>query len=300
MKKIVLGLVLSLLWSKVSYAASKYYNFSEGDTVENQLVFGKKSNIKIPLPDGKWEIGAIVTKRTKNTRTKVHEVALFQFKDNTYKSAAVIKVSERIRDGKWNVPKWCKRNNVFFIKKKISGDNYNCWYVNHFRTSMSHKAKGIDKKIVAYLVNKRIKIPDIAIFSQHSSVRKSKGVWIFMQYFTNPELEGMEPPIGLNWDTSEYQKTKVFNYPKKEKFLNDYIKRSAQWQIAFEELNDFKPKRRIDTSEFQYKNNNLTKKKPDKSNLESKKQKAINDCQELGFKKKTEKHGDCVMKMLSM
>lgn len=250
MKKIIFGLIFSIFCFNTESIAKNYYNFSEGDKVENILFFGKKSNIKIPLPKGRWEIVAINTKRTKNTGTKIHEVALFQFKDNTYKSVAVIKVSERIRDGKWNVPKWCKRENVYFIKSKISVDNYNCWYVNHFRTSMSHKAKGIDKKIIKYLVEKRIKIPEIAVYSQHSSVRKSKGVWIFMQYFTNPELEGMEPPIGLTWSSSEYQKTKIFNYPKKEKFMKDYVKRSAQWQIEFEKLNNFKAKRRIDTSEF--------------------------------------------------
>ena len=32
--------------------------------------------------------------------------------------------------------------------------------------------------------------------------------------------------------------------------MKDYVKRSAQWQIEFEKLNNFKAKRRIDTSEF--------------------------------------------------
>ena len=301
MKKLLLIVILSLLWCSTSYAATSYHNYAEGDIVENVLVFGKKSDIKIPLPEGKWEVGAIHMRRTKGTRTKIHEVALFQFKDDTYKGAVLINVSEKV-NGYWVTPKWCKRKSVYFIKTNVSGKNYNCWFVNHFRTSMSHEAKGIDKKIVDYLVNKRIKIPDIAIYSQHESARQSKGINIFMQYFVNPELEGIDPPIGLDWNTSEYQKTKVFNHPKKEKFLNDYIKRSAQLQATFEELNNFKPKRRIDTSEYGTTKTNQTvsTSSSGSDDVNSKKQKAKNECKELGFKEGTEKFGDCVIKMLSM
>ena len=180
MKKILGIVTFVLLCFNESFSATSYHNYTEGDTVENLLEFGKKSDIKIPLPTGKWEVGAINMRREKNTRTKIHELALFQFKDNTYKAAVNIRVSEKISSW-WNTPKWCKRESVYFTKKNVSGKNYNCWFVNHYRTSMSHEAKGIEKKIVDYLVNKRIKIPDIAIYSQHSSARQSKGIYVFIQ-----------------------------------------------------------------------------------------------------------------------
>ena len=101
MKKLLGMMVLGLLWCSASFAATTYHNHAEGDIVENVLIFGKKSNIKIPLPEGKWEVGAIHVRRTKGTKTRIHEVALFQFKDNTYKGAIVINVSEKI-NGWWN------------------------------------------------------------------------------------------------------------------------------------------------------------------------------------------------------
>ena len=65
------------------------------------------------------------------------------------------------------------------------------------------------------------------------------------------------------------------------------------------DLNELKAK----LTELGFYGNTTTTKKIEKKETkktDSKKQKAMDECQELGFTKGTEKFGDCVMKMLSM
>ena len=61
-------------------------------------------------------------------------------------------------------------------------------------------------------------------------------------YFYNPELDGVPKPKSLEWDTNEFHKQRVMNYPKHEEFLKKYISISAGF------INDFNTMHKIKSS----------------------------------------------------
>ena len=137
----------------------------------------------------------------------------------------------------WNAPPFCKRTDVYFIKKKIANKKYACWMVNHTRSDIGAE-RGIWKRVRAYEVSNKINHPDILVYSQHDY---SKGSKVFgSSYFYNPELDGIPPPKNLEWATNEFHMQRVHKYPEHEKFLKKFISTSASLLERFNELNKIK------------------------------------------------------------
>ena len=59
-------------------------------------------------------------------------------------------------------------------------------------------------------------------------------------YFYNPELDGVPKPKSLEWDTNEFHKQRVMNYPKHEEFLKKYISISAGFIDDFNTMHKIK------------------------------------------------------------
>jgi len=233
MKKIITVIAI-FVFSFSALLAKNNHNYQEGDIVENSLEF-EQGKYKIPLPDGKWEIGVLNIFKSKNTSTKIYELGLFQFEKNLYKNYLKVAVSARVPT-KWKTPKFCKRKNVYFNRAYTKGSAYNCWMVNHWRISLSsNKIKGFNLKVRDFIVKRNIKTPGTAIMSQHQySSKRQKNRLFYVQWFTNPELSGLERDDS-GWDESTYQKIKVIGHPKKKQFLDERIKITAAYQKRFEE-----------------------------------------------------------------
>ena len=50
----------------------------------------------------------------------------------------------------------------------------------------------------------------------------------------NPELRGVTSDKTRNWNESEYLLTRINNYPDKKKFMDSFVKTSAQYQKDLE------------------------------------------------------------------
>ena len=61
-------------------------------------------------------------------------------------------------------------------------------------------------------------------------------------YYYNPELDGIPKPKSMEWDTNEFHKQRVMDYPKHEEFLKKYISISAGF------INDFNTMHKIKSS----------------------------------------------------
>ena len=233
MKKIITVIAI-FFFSFSALLAKNNHNYQEGDIVENSLEF-EQGKYKIPLPDGKWEIGVLNIFKSKNTSTKIYELGLFQLEKNLYKNYLRVAVSARVPT-KWKTPKFCKRKNVYFNRAYTKGSAYNCWMVNHWRISFSSsKIKGFNLKVRDFIVKRNIITPGTAIMSQHQySSKRQKNRLFDVQWFTNPELSGLERDDS-GWNESTYQKIKVIGHPKKKQFLDERIKITAAYQKRFEE-----------------------------------------------------------------
>jgi len=154
MKKILGIVVLGLLLTANAYAG-KYNPYKVGDIVENEVVFGKKD--KFPLPPGKFTVSVILKKKEFN------DMMLYQYDENGVVRWAInVMGTGRTQWEWWNPPDWCKRTNVYFIKKKIANKKYACWMVNHSRSDIADN-KGFWKEVRDYEIANSIKNPDIFV-----------------------------------------------------------------------------------------------------------------------------------------
>ena len=239
MKKLLGIVVLGLLLSGNAYAA-KYNPYKVGDIVENEVVFGKRD--KFPLPPGKFTVGVIHKKK------EFYDMGLYQYdKNGVVRWAVYVMGTGSTQWEYWIPPDWCKRTNVYFIKKKIANKKYACWMVNHSRSDIGAN-KGFWKKVRDYEIATSMKGPDIYVFTLNTYANKSKLYeW---SYYYNPELDGIPKPKSLEWDTNEFHIQKVMNYPKHEAFLKKFISITAELRDRFNQLNKVKGGTALDASTY--------------------------------------------------
>ena len=207
--------------------ANQYQPFKEGQIFSKNLNYGY--NVNIPLPSGDWIVKVVDDYRT-TAGTTVYNVGLFQVgKDK--KLNQYLQVTFSIGSSNdWITPKDCLREDIYAYEKSLGHQMFNCWMVNHHRWSFSHTLTDYEKKVKNILVSENIKISDIMIYSQHLfAAKKSGNVYHLIKHYINPESQGMEPPVQVDWSTSEYQKIKISSYPKKKVFLDNFVSTSANF-----------------------------------------------------------------------
>ena len=109
--------------------------------------------------------------------------------------------------------------------------------INHYRSDIPSN-KGFWAKVREYEISNGLKNPDIFIGSQHEYSKGPK-VWGSI-YFYNPELDGVPKPKSLEWNTNEFHKQRVMDYPKHEEFLKKYISVSAEFVDEFNKTHKIK------------------------------------------------------------
>lgn len=213
--------------------ANQYQPFKEGQIFSKNLNYG--FNVNIPLPSGDWIVKVVDDYRT-TAGTTVYNVGLFQVgkdkKLNQYLQVTFSTASPNY----WTTPKDCLREDIYAYEKSLGNEMFNCWMVNHHRWSFSHTLTDYEKKLKNILISENIKISDIMIYSQHLFASKRSGnVYHLIKHYINPESQGIEPPVQLDWNTSEYQKIKISSYPKKKAFLDKFVLTSANFHKKIED-----------------------------------------------------------------
>lgn len=224
MKKIYIIIIFSLLFSTNAFAK---WNYNVGDVVQNEVFFGKKEKYK--LPPGKFIVGVVAKEK------EFKDIMLYQIdEDSGYLRWAIhFYATGNTKWDYWNPPKFCDRTNVYFIKKYKGNQKYACWMINHSRSDISAN-KGFWAKVREYEISQKIKTPDIFVYS-HYEYSKGPKLW-GLEHFYNPELDGVPKPISKEWDTSEFHKQRVMNYPKHEEFLKKYIGYTANFVKDFNKM----------------------------------------------------------------
>ena len=231
--------------------SDEYQPYVEGQVVENSISIGK-GKYNIPLPAGKFTIVATYESKTSSSnKTQLYDIGMVTLKGKTLDKYVRIRFSKPTSTW-WELPKDCKRENIYFFKSYNKGNAFSCWFVNHIAlqlTSTKIKKDSFFGKLKDYIINNQIIIPNIAIYSQHLySSPRHKNVYFLVRYYENPELSGVAKGRETNWHQSEYQPTKIFQYPKKKAFMENYIIKSAKYQRDFETGIGMLPEHRLDTS----------------------------------------------------
>ena len=221
MRKYLFFIIFSLLFQTNAHTK---WNYQSGDIVQGEVVFSKKDTFK--LPPGEFFVAL-------NSREKEFKHLLVYQLDK--KSGYVRWVINFYATGHtqwqwWNPGKFCDRTNVYFIKKSKGNKKFACWMVNHSRSDISAN-EGFWAKVRDYEIANGIKGPDIYVYSLYEY---SKGPKLWgAAYYYNPELDGVPKPKNLEWETNEFHKQRVMDYPKHEEFLKKYISVSAEFVDAF-------------------------------------------------------------------
>ena len=219
--KIFITLIILITTTQTALAKWKY---NPGDIVEGEVVFGKKDSFK--LPPGKFTVGVI----SKENEWKDLLVYQIDKKSGLLRWSIQFYATGNTNWEWWNPPKFCKRTNVYFIQSFKGNKSYACWMVNHSRSDIESN-KGFWAKVREYEIANKIKGPDIYVYFQHQYSRGPK-VW-GARYYYNPELDGVPKPKHLEWETNEFHKQRVMNYPKHEEFLKKFISVSAGFVDSF-------------------------------------------------------------------
>ena len=233
--------------SSNSFAKWKY---KPGDIVQGEVIYGKKDTFK--LPPGEFIVGV------NHKKQEFKSLMLYQIdeKSGYVRWAISLLATGSTQWDYWPSPDWCKRTNVYFIQKKIGNMKYSCWMVNHSRSDISAN-KGYWAKVREYEIENKIRTPDIIVYSQYEYSKGSK-LWGAL-YFYNPELDGIPKPESKEWDTNEFHKQRVMNYPKHEEFLKKYISVSASFVDEFNETHKIKSSSKYALNAKEYLSNTSTK-----------------------------------------
>ena len=221
MRKYLFFIIFSLLFQTNAHTK---WNYQSGDIVQGEVVFSKKDTFK--LPPGEFIVAL-------NSREKEFKHLLVYQLDK--KSGYVRWVINFYATGHtqwqwWNPGKFCDRTNVYFIKKSKGNKKFACWMVNHSRSDISAN-EGFWAKVRDYEIANGINGPDIYVYSLYEYAKGPK-LW-GAAYYYNPELDGVPKPKNLEWETNEFHKQRVMDYPKHEEFLKKYISVSAEFVDAF-------------------------------------------------------------------
>ena len=221
MRLLILISSLILFFQSNSYAKWKY---NPGDIIKGEAIFSKKDSFK--LPPGEFFVGL-------NTREQeFKDLLVYQIDPESGYTRWVIHfyATGNTQWQWWNPPKFCKRTNVYFIKKFIGNKTYSCWMVNHYRSDITAN-RGFWAKVRKYEIENGIKTPDIFVGSEYAYSKGNK-VW-GAKYFYNPELDGVPKPKNLEWETNEFHVQRIQEYPKHEEFIKKYISISAEFINEF-------------------------------------------------------------------
>ncbi len=253
---IILGLafVLTLTLFCSSYSYGKTQPYKAGDIVQNNLEFNSGKTI-IPLPDDeKYVVGVVKKSISKGAATAIYDLMLYHTnKKNELIKAIRVSITAPTSTW-WNTPKACKSDRPFFQGSYAKGKTFNCWYVGHGSTALSSskiKPKSFWGLVRKYQLDKRIIMPDIVVNTYHVYASNNhKNRYHRVDIHHNPIVNGMEPSTGKSFETADYNPTKVIKFPKKEKFMNDLVKRSAAYHKAFEDSIGVRDRQRVNTSKY--------------------------------------------------
>ena len=247
------------------YAYAAKFSAKVGDTVENQVSFGKD---KFPLPPGKFTVAAY--KKWQEFR----DVYLIQIDESTgivrWKIKLTATGNQNEKYSSWVAGKMCDKRNLYFLKVKKGSQRFACWSVSHsdgddeeiariaisnnffsFNDRVTLKLgpyQGINELIREFDSSNNLALPEMFVVSKHQYANKAR--LYESAYYYNPELDGIPEPENLEWERNEFHKQRIKNFPDHEAFLNKFISVSGSLIDRFNQLNKVRGAMTLDASNY--------------------------------------------------
>lgn len=262
MKKLLWVLVLGVILFYQS-AEAKQTRWVRGQIYENEITWIK--NAKIKLPPGQftlmlshnwssWGID-IAGKLLVSTKGNLYHqsVALSRVGGGTYVAYMKIAYEEVFFRNKYD---GCyPRSEYTVMKLNKIGSFFNCFIVRHYDVQKELYAPDDPEdtsEYAKYLIKKyNLELPRIELCAETyfyaSSITENV---LVLEYCINPETNGASKTLYTSEETSEYHPQNINKFPDKKKFMEEFIKLSAQRHKAFEKAIKAKEKHKLDLSEY--------------------------------------------------
>jgi hypothetical protein len=195
---------------------------------QSNITIGSKV---IPLPPGEW-IYVGDSAQVNNIGVPLVDIVLARVQDNELLEAMYVRTNTQInRPGNWWLAvKDCYRNDVhaMHVAKSWSESGQECWFVNHWRMTMSGKIPEYWIEARSAMDELGVDIPINMIATQHYLIERAH----YLNYirFYNPEAEGFDPPQRAEWNTSDWHPDRVIGDAEKEEYVSEIERRGEQWQ----------------------------------------------------------------------
>jgi|TARA_B100002003_G_scaffold249122_1_gene284580 hypothetical protein len=264
MKKLLGILVLGLLLI-LNVANAKITNFKKGQTYEGEIFW---SHISFQLPPGKWEI--IDKWGWSVNMIRASGVDLILLEGNIIR--AIISFTVLETQGKWigYLNQWIyenifqnkydgcyERSEYYLVKVFKKGASINCLIIRHDepKKEIFQPDDPEDKVWSAmwrkYLRENNVKLPPITVSSDHiyyAPVVQNK--LIAYWYAIDPEFHGGPRSEFTLEASNEFHRSNIDKYPDHKKYMEDWVKKSAQRHKLFEEKIKAKSYHKLDLSEY--------------------------------------------------
>ena len=262
LKKILWILIIALLLNNNAYAKK----YKTDDVVENQFYINKR--FILDLPKGKWTV--VEKKRLsyyglsnleytliKTNGNKISEaISIIEWKtagfmENLVNHALIEIMFKDKYDGCYDRPEYTVME---FYRK---GSSHNCFWVGH-HDLIKHiynpdnpELKTANTQLKMWLKEKKITLPDVALYSEHSYFsRLAGGKWYGLVYVVDPKILNAPDNSFITEDSSEYHKYNIDKYPEHKKIMEKWTSISAQRHLDFENLVNAKKQHKLDLNYF--------------------------------------------------
>jgi hypothetical protein len=201
--------------------------YKPGTQVSGHLAIGP-GNQTIAMPEGKWTIAFFQTSLN-NVDTLFAKGFLFQQEDNRLTKGVWLQVPLNYNANGYISSKNCERTNLHFIEKIENADsgNQNCYYVNHYRVTLSGSKSAIVNKIGKYFLTRKIQVPNHLFQIGHRLADVSS--MLIVKYYFSPTTDGFEDHPRTNWTDSPWHPSAITNDPRKTQYVGKLINWSKQW-----------------------------------------------------------------------
>ena len=244
-------------------AEAKQTRWVRGQIYENEITWVK--NAKIKLPPGQftlmlshnwssWGI-EIAGKWLISTKGNLfhQSLSLDRIGSSTYIAYLKIAYEEIFFRNKYD---GCyPRSEYTVMKLNKIGSFFNCFIVRHYDVQKELYAPDDPEETnehEKYMIKKyNLEMPRIELCAETyfyaSSITENV---LFLSYCINPETNGASKTEYTSEEASEYHPQNIHKFPDKKKFMEEFIKLSAQRHKAFEKAIKAKEKHKLDLSEY--------------------------------------------------
>ena len=264
MKKAILIIVLGLLLI-LNVANAKITNFKKGQIYEGEIFW---SHISFHLPPGKWEV--IDKWDWSVNMIRASGVDLIILEGNIIR--AIISFTVLETQGKWigYINQWIyenifqnkydgcyERSEYYLVKVFKKGASINCLVIRHDEPKKEiFQPDDPNDKVWSsmwrkYLRENNVKLPPITVSSDHiyyAPVVQNK--LIAYWYAIDPEFHGGPKSEFTSEASNEFHRSNIDKYPDHKKYMEDWVKKSAQRHKLFEEKVKAKSYHKLDLSEY--------------------------------------------------